>query len=156
MHVHPDLVDDVGVEERARELAAAHETDSFPRALLEVAHERAGFATHELRTICVERRERPGEDVAPDLRRLFSAARSPHAKRLIPSLSPPEDRVDRLPVVAHDLAHIAAGMQPVDLATASGDEAIEATRRPIRHRSHRTLLCEGHRDTKFPFRIDSI
>jgi len=64
--VQPDFIDDTGLEERGREVTAAHHEDVLAGLLLERTHEPAGVGADELDALTGRLREGPREQVALD------------------------------------------------------------------------------------------
>src|SRR5439155_15182144 len=121
---------------------------------LEIAHELAGVARHELHAALRDLLERTREDVRPHLRRTAAPAPAPapasHGRGHIPGLSPHEDRVDGLPEGCHEVLHVAAEVQPIQRSVLRGDESVETTGGAIGHGAHRSVLLVGGTRGPFP------
>ena len=126
MHVQANLVDEIRREERPREITTAHHANPLPLPCFDVTNYARRVVAHELDAVRRQGIQRSREDERPHSQRGPAAAPA-HSHRLLPGLPPHQNRVDRLPVVAHDLADVLAEVQPVDLAIPPGNESVERT-----------------------------
>ena len=123
MDVEADLVDQAGLEERVRELAAAHQADVLARLIFQAPDEIAGVAGDDGDVAMGFRRKRLRENVGLHARvgRFALAV----AKSHFVGSSAHEDGVDRFPVGGHDRGGFVAPEQPIDGIIFASEEVVE-------------------------------
>src|SRR2546430_2819094 len=151
MNVESNLVNQVCVEQRSRELAATHQADLFALFALQLTDKPGRIVRNNLdgvvRILLQGAREdkglHAGEGIALSLSLTFALALSPafaHSDRYLIGLAAHQDRVKSFPIVGPDSSSFIAPHYPIDCVVFASDVIVQTVCAAKDYFAHLILL----------------